>query len=179
MSRIGRQQINLPESVSLEVSDDMVNVSGPKGNLSQPLFDGFTISQANGVVMIEKKVENAETQRYYGLLRTLINNMVVGVSEGFSKTLEVNGVGFKTQMDGGNLVMSLGFSHKITFTPPEGVEIKVQGNQITVSGFDKQRVGEVAAKIRAYKKPEPYKGKGIKYSGEVIRRKAGKTAAKG
>lgn len=179
MSRIGRQQINIPAGVTVEVKDGMIEVTGPKGTLSQPLFDGFSIKQEESGLQIEKKVENGQTQKFYGLLRTLVNNMIVGVSEGFSKTLEVNGVGFRVQMDGVNLVMSLGFSHKITFTPPEGVEVKVQGNSITVSGFDKQKVGEAAAKIRAYKKPEPYKGKGIRYSGEVVRRKAGKTAAKG
>lgn len=179
MSRIGRQSITVPAGVTVEIKEGMVCVSGPKGQLKQPLFAGFEVTPSENSVQVVKKVENAQTQQYYGLLRTLINNMVLGVSEGFSKSLEVNGVGFRVQMEGSNLVMSLGFSHKITYNPPEGVEIKVQGNTITVSGFDKQKVGETAAKIRAYKKPEPYKGKGIKYSDEVIRRKAGKTAAKG
>lgn len=179
MSRIGRQQINIPTGVTVEVGDKLITVTGPKGTLNQELFDGFTIKQAENTLHIEKTVDDAQTQKFYGLLRTLINNMVIGVSEGFSKTLEVNGVGYRIQMDGASLVMSLGFSHKITFSPPEGVEVKTQGNTITVSGYDKQKVGEAAAKIRAYKKPEPYKGKGIRYSGEVVRRKAGKTAAKG
>ncbi len=179
MSRVGRQTINIPAGVNVTVDNGVVEVSGPKGTLTQTLFEGFSIKQSENSLQIEKTIEDAQAQRFYGLLRTLINNMVIGVSEGFTKTLEVNGVGFRIQMDGSNLVMSLGFSHKITFTPPEGVEVKTQGNTITVSGYDKQKVGEAAAKIRSYKKPEPYKGKGIRYSGEVVRRKAGKTAAKG
>lgn len=179
MSRIGRQIINIPAGVSIELKAGTIHVAGPKGNLEQPMFEGFAIEVEDNTVKVIKKVENVQTQQYYGLLRTLINNMAVGVSEGFTKTLEVNGVGFRVQKEGAALVMSLGFSHKITYTPPEGVELSVQGSTITVSGFDKQKVGESAAKIRAFKKPEPYKGKGIKYSDEVVRRKAGKTAAKG
>ncbi len=179
MSRIGKLPITIPAGVTLEVKDGVVVVTGRKGSLSQSLFAGLTIKQDEGSVTVVREVENAETQKQFGLLRTLIANMVQGVSEGFSKTLEINGVGYRAAAEGKGVSLSLGYSHKISYQPPEGVELKVEGNTIIVSGYDKQQVGEAAAKIRSYRKPEPYKGKGIKYAGEHIRRKAGKTAAKG
>jgi large subunit ribosomal protein L6 len=157
----------------------MIVVTGSKGSLSQPLLPGFKIEQQDGLVTVVREVENSDTQKQFGLLRTLIANMVIGVSTGFEKTLEINGVGYRAAAEGRGVSLSLGYSHKISYLPPEGVELKVEGNKIIVSGYDKQLVGEAAAKIRSYRKPEPYKGKGIKYAGEHIRRKAGKTAAKG
>ncbi len=179
MSRIGKLPITIPAGVTIELKDGLVSVTGPKGTLSQTLFTGLTVSQDDGQITVVREVENPETQKQFGLLRTLIANMVQGVSEGFSKTLEINGVGYRAAAEGRGVSLSLGYSHKISYQPPEGVELKVEGNSIIVSGHDKQQVGEVAAKIRSYRKPEPYKGKGIKYAGEHIRRKAGKTAAKG
>jgi len=137
------------------------------------------LEQENGVLTLSRVVETPETQRTFGLMRTLIANMVSGVSEGFTRQLEINGVGFRAAVAGNMITFALGFSHPILFELPEGVEAKIERNLITVSGFDKQAVGQVAANIRALKKPEPYKGKGIKYVEERIRRKAGKTAAKG
>lgn len=179
MSRIGKLPIVIPAGVTIEVKENQVTVEGPKGTLSQALFAGLSVTQADNQLTVVREVENAETQKQFGLLRTLIANMVQGVSEGFSKTLEINGVGYRAAAEGRGVSLSLGYSHKISYQPPEGVELKVEGNTIVVSGRDKQQVGEAAAKIRSYRKPEPYKGKGIKYAGEHIRRKAGKTAAKG
>ncbi len=179
MSRIGKLPIVIPEGITLEVKDAIVTVSGQKGTLSQPVFPGFSLEQADGQLTITKTVENPETQKQYGLLRTLIANMVHGISTGFSKELEINGVGYRAAAEGRGVSLSLGYSHKISYQPPEGVDVKVEGNKIIVSGYSKQLVGEAAAKIRSYRKPEPYKGKGIKYVDEHIRRKAGKTAAKG
>lgn len=179
MSRIGIKPITLPEDVSLNVNAGVIEVAGPKGQLTQPLFEGFEIKQENGAVNVIKKVENAITQKQFGLLRTLISNMTIGVSTGFSKRLEINGVGYRVAAEGSGIALSLGYSHKISFTPPAGIDLKIEGNNIIVSGYDKQLVGEVAAEIRGYRPPEPYKGKGIKYEGEHIRRKAGKAAVKG
>lgn len=179
MSRIGLKSITLPDGVSLSVVSNLIEVSGPKGTLSQPLFDGFEIKQDGQVVSVIKKIENATTQKQYGLLRTLIDNMVIGVSSGFSKKLIINGVGYRAAAEGAGISLSLGYSHKISYNPPAGIDLKIEGTTITVSGFDKQQVGAVAAKIRSFRPPEPYKGKGIKYEDERIRRKAGKAAVKG
>jgi len=179
MSRIGKQPITVPAGVEVTITEEQIMVKGPKGELTSKRLPGFKMEQAENVLTISKVEETPDTHKFYGLQRTLINNMVVGVSEGFSKVLEINGVGYRGTMEGKNLNLSLGFSHKVLFTPPEGVDIKVEGNTVTVSGYDKQKVGEAAAKIRSFRKPEPYKGKGIKYAGEHVRRKAGKTAAKG
>ncbi len=179
MSRIGRQPINIPTSVEVTITDELVSVKGPKGELAQKRLAGLSVEQKDNQIIVSQEIENDQTQRFFGLQRTLINNMVVGVSEGFTKVLEINGVGYRGVMEGTSINLSLGFSHKVLYTPPQGVELKVEGNTITVSGHDKQQVGEAAAKIRSYRKPEPYKGKGIKYADEHIRRKAGKTAAKG
>lgn len=179
MSRIGIKPITLPEGVSLNVNAGVIEVAGPKGQLSQLLFDGFEIKQDSGVVSVIKKVENTTTQKQFGLLRTLVANMITGVSIGFSKRLQITGVGYRVAAEGSGIALSLGYSHKINFTPPAGIDLKIEGNDIIVSGYDKQLVGEVAAEIRGYRPPEPYKGKGIKYEGEHIRRKAGKAAVKG
>lgn len=179
MSRIGRQPINIPAGVEIAIDEKMVIAKGPKGELQVKVLKGLGVEQKENQIIVSQKVENANTQKQFGLLRTLIDNMIIGVSEGFTKELEINGVGFRAAMKGNVLEMSLGFSHPIEYTAPEGVTIAVDQNIIKVTGHDKQLVGAAAANIRAFKKPEPYKGKGIKYVGEHVRRKAGKAAAKG
>ncbi|HEY6736751.1 MAG TPA: 50S ribosomal protein L6 [Candidatus Saccharimonadia bacterium] len=179
MSRIGRKPITIPSGVTVDINDRLVRVTGPKGTLEQPLMPGINAEVDGSTLNVTKAVENAETQRSYGLTRTLINNMVVGVSQGFTRGLEINGVGFRAAVAGNQITLSLGFSHPVIFNLPQGVEAKLEKNVITLSGFDKQLVGQVAANLRDLKKPEPYKGKGIKYVEERIRRKAGKTATKG
>ncbi|HEX3081963.1 MAG TPA: 50S ribosomal protein L6 [Candidatus Saccharimonadia bacterium] len=179
MSRIGRKPITIPAGVTVEVADRRVKVTGSKGTLEQPVLPGILVAQENGVLTLTKEVETAETGRLYGLMRTLIDNMVVGVSQGFERKLEINGVGFRAAVAGNAINLSLGFSHPVVFNLPQGIEAKIEKNVITLSGFDKQLVGQVAANLRDLKKPEPYKGKGIKYAEEQIKRKAGKTATKG
>ncbi len=177
MSRIGKLPIQIPEGVQVAIDAKSVEVTGPKGSLKTPVLKGFEIANTDGQLVVTLKADTPDTQKQYGLMRTLLANMILGVSEGYKKELEVKGVGFRVQMKGTTLVMNLGFSHPIEYNPPEGVEISVNQNTITVAGFDKQAVGESAAQIRAFKKPEPYKGKGIRYVGEHVRRKAGKAAA--
>lgn len=179
MSRIGRKPITIPTGVTVEQADRLIKVAGSKGNLELVLLPNLKLEQAENVLTLSKEVETPETQRSYGLMRTLINNMVVGVSQGFTRALEINGVGYRASVAGSTITLSLGFSHPVVFELPQGVEAKIEKNVITLSGFDKQLVGQVAANLRALKKPEPYKGKGIKYVEERIRRKAGKTATKG
>lgn len=179
MSRIGRQPITIPAGVTVTIQDALVTARGPLGELQVTLSDGIAIAQNDNVLSLTKTVENAETAARYGLLRTLVNNAVQGVATGFSKQLEVNGVGFRVALSGSTLTLSLGFSHPVVYELPQGIEAKVEKNVITLSGADKQLVGQAAADIRQLKKPEPYKGKGIKYATEHIRRKAGKTATKG
>jgi large subunit ribosomal protein L6 len=179
MSRIGRKPITVPAGVTVELAGRHVKVTGPKGTLELDLMPGINVEQGEGVLNVTKTVETPETQRSYGLMRTLVDNMVVGVSQGFTRALEINGVGFRAAVAGNSINLSLGFSHPVVFELPQGVEAKVEKNVITLSGYDKQVVGQAAANIRALKKPEPYKGKGIKYVEERIRRKAGKTATKG
>lgn len=179
MSRIGRKPITVPAGVTVELQNTRVVVTGSKGTLDVLLLPGLKLEQADGIVTISREVETPETQRTFGLMRTLIDNMVQGVSKGFERQLEINGVGFRASVAGNTITLSLGFSHPVNFVLPAGVEAKIEKNIITLSGYDKQAVGQVAADLRALKKPEPYKGKGIKYVEERIRRKAGKTAAKG
>ena len=178
MSRIGRQPINIPEGVEVKIDGNNIVVKGPKGELTSRTIKNMEVSIKDNTIEVKPSVQNPDTQKQFGLQRTLIANMVTGVSEGFKKELEVNGVGFRAQMKGNALEMSLGFSHPIIYTAPDGVELSVNQNIITVSGIDKQMVGESAANIRSFKKPEPYKGKGIRYIDEYVRRKAGKAAAK-
>jgi len=179
MSRIGRQPITIPAGVTVVIEGKLVAASGPLGELKVLLSDGISANQQEGILNIVKELENNDTAEKYGLMRTLVNNSVVGVASGFSKVLEVNGVGFRVAIAGKTLTMSLGFSHPVVYELPENINGKVDKNVITISGADKQLVGQVAADIRQLKKPEPYKGKGIKYATEHIRRKAGKTATKG
>lgn len=175
MSRIGKQPIAIPAGVTITVDENAIVVKGPKGELSQPTLPGVKVSIEDSTVKVTRESEEREHRSKHGLLRTLINNMVVGVTEGFEKKLEVTGVGFRVNLSGNALKLSLGFSHEINYTLPEGIQAKVEQNTITISGINKQQVGQVAAEIRSYKKPEPYKGKGISYAGERILRKSGKS----
>lgn len=177
LSRIGKQPVILPPGVTVIADEGRVRVKGPKGELEAPLFSDLAIKLDASQVNVGVKNNTQETKARHGLLRSLVQNMVTGVSEGFSKDLEVHGVGYRVSLSGKALKMNLGFSHEVTFKVPEGIEITVDGNNIKVSGFDKQLVGQAAANIRALRKPEPYKGKGIRYSDEYILRKTGKTAA--
>ncbi len=178
MSRIGKLPVQIPAGVTITVDNGVIKVAGPKGNLEQPVLDQVTISVENDQLVVARKNDEKMARSQHGLMRALIQNMVTGVTSGFERKLEVNGVGFKVALQGNTLVLSLGFSHPVEFTPPAGVNITVDKMNITISGIDKQQVGQVAADIRALKKPEPYKGKGIKYADEYILRKAGKTGAK-
>jgi large subunit ribosomal protein L6 len=174
MSRIGKLPIQIPAGVTITVDSGLIKVQGPKGNLEQFLTPNVTVKVEDGQVTVTRKDDSKPAKSEHGLIRALINNMVVGVTQGFEKKLEVNGVGFRVNGGGQNLEMSLGFSHPVKYQAPDGVNIAVEKMNITVSGISKQQVGQVAAEIRALKKPEPYKGKGIKYADEVILRKAGK-----
>ncbi|MEO5499295.1 MAG: 50S ribosomal protein L6 [Candidatus Saccharimonadales bacterium] len=175
MSRIGKLPIQIPAGVTITVDSGAVKVQGPKGNLEQFITPNVVVKLDDGVLTVTRNDDSKPAKSEHGLMRSLINNMVVGVTTGFEKKLEVNGVGFRVAVTGQNLEMSLGFSHPVKYVAPEGIVIAVNKMEITVSGNSKQRVGQVAAEIRALKKPEPYKGKGIKYADEVIIRKAGKT----
>jgi len=180
MSRVGKKPLIIPEKVELKVENDMIRVKGPKGELSLATHPRVSINIEDGELTVSVKNENNVKDRaLWGLYRRLIGNLVTGVTEGFEKKLEVNGVGFKIAMTGDVLTLHVGFSHPVDYKMPEGIEASVEKNVITIKGIDKQLVGEVAASIRRIKKPEPYKGKGIKYVDEVIRRKAGKAAKAG
>lgn len=175
MSRIGKLPIKVPSGVTITVDSSDITVKGPKGELKQFLLPGMTVKQEDDELTVTRANDEAENRARHGLMRTLIQNMVTGVTEGFEKKLEVNGVGFRTNVSGNQLKMNLGFSHEVAYTIPEGINITAEQNVITVSGISKQQVGQVAAEIRAFKKPEPYKGKGIKYADERIIRKSGKS----
>lgn len=178
MSRIGRLPIEIPAGVTVSVEDGIVRVAGTKGELTYKLDKNMASEVVENRVIISIKKETKKTAGLFGLTRTLVANMIKGVSEGFEKKLEFTGVGYRASVEGRDLVMHLGYSHPIRYTPREGIEIKVEKNTITVSGISKQLVGQTAAEVREFRKPEPYKGKGIKYENERIRRKAGKAAAK-
>ena len=180
MSRIGRAPVAIPAGVEVNVADNnVVTVKGPKGTLTQQFNENLTITVEGNVITVARPNDLKENRALHGLTRSLINNMVVGVTEGFKKTLEVNGVGYRVALEGNKLVMNLGFSHQVIMEAPAGITVEVPNpNLIIVSGFDKQLVGQFAANVREKRRPEPYKGKGIKYSDEVIRRKVGKTGGK-
>ena len=180
MSRIGRAPITVPAGVEITLGDNnVVTVKGAKGTLTQQFHPNMAIAMEGNVVTVTRPNDLKENRSLHGLTRTLINNMIVGVTQGYKKTLEVNGVGYRVALEGNKLVMNLGYSHQVIMEAPAGVTVEVPTpNQIIVSGFDKQLVGQFAANIREKRPPEPYKGKGIKYSDEVIRRKVGKTGAK-
>lgn len=178
MSRIGKLPVEIPSGVTITVDGDFIKVAGPKGNLETAKLPHVDVKIEEGSLTVARKSDEKIARSQHGLMRSLINNMVEGVTKGFEKKLEVNGVGFKVALQGNKLVLNLGFSHPIEYTAPEGVTLTVDKMNISVQGIDKQQVGQVAADIRKFKKPEPYKGKGIKYEGEHIIRKAGKTGAK-
>lgn len=178
MSRIGKLPIQVPAGVTITVDGGVINVTGPKGALNTPVLPHVNIDITDGVVTVTRKSDEKMAKAQHGLMRALIFNLVTGVTKGFEKKLEVNGVGFRVSGGGQALTMSLGFSHPIEYKAMDGINLTVDKNLITVSGIDKQKVGQVAAEIRSFKKPEPYKGKGIKYVDEVVLRKAGKTGAK-
>lgn len=175
MSRIGKLPIQVPSGVTITVDSSDITVKGPKGELKQFLLPGLTVKQEGEEIIVKRKNDEPINRSRHGLMRSLINNMVVGVTEGFSKKLEIHGVGFRVALAGNTLKMNLGFSHEVEYTLPEGVTATVEQNTVTVSGISKQQVGQVAAEIRALKKPEPYKGKGIRYEDERIIRKSGKS----
>ncbi len=179
MSRIGKQPIKIPEGVNVEIKENEVYVKGPKGELSLALRPEIAVEIKDGQLLVKVKEQNKETSALWGLFRSLINNAVEGVSKGFEKQLEIQGVGYKAVPSESGLTLELGFSHSIEFKKPEGIDFDVKKNIITISGIDKQIVGQTAAEIRALKPPEPYKGKGIRYVDEQVRRKAGKRAAEG
>ena len=179
MSRIGRMPVAIPAGVTVEIAEgNKVTVKGAKGTLVRVLPKEMEITMEDGHVLVKRPNDLKKMKSLHGLTRTLIHNMVVGVSEGYTKTLEINGVGYRAAKAGNKLTLTLGYSHPVDMIDPEGIETKVDGNKIVVSGIDKEKVGQYAAEIREKRKPEPYKGKGIKYADEVIRRKVGKTGKK-
>jgi large subunit ribosomal protein L6 len=175
MSRIGKLPIKVPSGVTITVDQDFITVAGPKGTLQQFTMPGITVKQEEDQLIVSRVDEEQEHRAKHGLMRTLINNMVLGVTTGFSKKLEINGVGYRVAAVGTDLKLNLGFSHDVMYHLPQGITAAIEQNTITVSGISKQQVGQVAAEIRSLKKPEPYKGKGIKYSDERIIRKSGKS----
>ncbi len=178
MSRIGKQPVAIPKGVEVTLGKTSIEVKGPKGALTTPMHEKVAYEKADDAVVVSRKDNTRVARAQHGLRRTLLANMVEGVTKGFAKTLEVVGVGYKVSVQGSTVVLSVGFSHPVNFALPKGVEAKAEGNKLTLSGIDKQLVGETAAKIRRVRPPEPFKGKGIKYADEHIRRKAGKSGAK-
>ncbi|NLN64998.1 MAG: 50S ribosomal protein L6 [Clostridiaceae bacterium] len=179
MSRIGKLPVEIPAGVDVKLNGSEVTVKGPKGTLTQIFHPDMVIEKEGNEIHIKRPSELKKHKALHGLTRSLLNNMVIGVTEGFSKALEINGVGYRAQKQGNKLILTLGFSHPVEMEEPDGITIDVPAqNQIVVRGIDKQAVGEVAAKIREKRPPEPYKGKGVKYANEVILRKEGKTGVK-
>ena len=180
MSRIGRMPISLPSNVEVTVGEgNLVTVKGPKGTLTQKLSEKMTLTREDNVILVTRPNDEKENRALHGLTRALLHNMVVGVTDGYKKTLEVNGVGYRAAKEGNKLVLNIGYSHTVEVPEIDGITIDVPGpNKVVISGPDKQKVGQFAAEVREKRPPEPYKGKGIKYVDEVIRRKVGKTGAK-
>jgi large subunit ribosomal protein L6 len=175
MSRIGKKPISIPSGATADIKGNTVKIKGPKGELSLEVHKKVKLSKENNSIMVSVAKTNNKTEKaLWGLSRSLLNNMVLGVTEGFTKTLEINGVGYKASVSGKKLILHLGYSHPIEMDIPEGLEVKVDKNVVTVTGADKQAVGQFAAVVRQKRPPEPYKGKGVKYAEEIIRRKAGK-----
>ena len=176
MSRIGKMPVPLPKGVTADIQGQTVSIKGPKGSLSQTFHPDMTLALDDGVLTVRRPSESREHRALHGLTRSLLNNMVLGVSEGFSKTLTVEGVGYRAQMEGNTLVLNVGYSHPVHFEPMDNLSYAVEdrGKTVRVTGIDKELVGEIAARIRRTRPPEPYKGKGIRYADEIIRRKAGK-----
>jgi large subunit ribosomal protein L6 len=183
MSRIGRKPLEIPKGVQVSITKDVVTAKGPKGTLTLKRHEAIEIKQTKDeeqkdVIVFERKSDLGPERAAHGLMRALVGNMLTGVTTGFTRTLEINGVGYKAEVKGPKLVLSLGYSHPIEYALPEGVAAKVDKNQLVLSGIDRQVVGQAASKIRSFRPPEPYKGKGVKYIEETIVRKAGKTAGK-
>lgn len=180
MSRIGKKEIPLPKGVEVREDGGAIVVKGPKGSMTTPLVPGITMAVENNVIKFERKNDEGKTRAFHGLMRALVANNVKGVSEGFKRELDIVGVGYRAEVKGKEVVFQLGYSHPVRYAIPEGIEITVdpKTNHVTVTGIDRQKVGQTAAEIRSLRQPDPYKGKGIKYSDEVIRRKAGKAAGK-
>ncbi|HEY3259822.1 MAG TPA: 50S ribosomal protein L6 [Pseudonocardiaceae bacterium] len=176
MSRIGKLPVQVPGGVDVTVAGQQVTVKGPRGTLSHTLADPITIERADSALLVKRPDDERRSRALHGLSRTLVNNMVIGVTQGYEKKLEIHGVGYRVALRGADLEFSLGYSHPVRVVPPDGITFVVETpTRLTVRGIDKQKVGEVAANIRKLRKPDPYKGKGVRYSGEVIRRKVGKT----
>ena len=179
MSRIGKRPISIPSKVTITIDGSHIAVKGPKGELSRSLPTAVTVEQEGETLLVKRRDESRTCRQLHGLSRTLVANMVEGVSQGFQRRLEIQGVGYRAQVQGRNLTLNVGYSHQVQIEPPEGIQLAVEGNtNVVVSGFDKELVGNTAANIRAFRPPEPYKGKGIRYAGEVVRRKAGKAGKK-
>lgn len=179
MSRIGKRPINIPAKVEISIDGQHVSVKGPKGQLSRVLPAEVKVEQQEEQIVVVRRNESRPARQRHGLSRTLVANMVEGVSNGFQRRLEIQGVGYRAQVQGRNLILTVGYSHPVQIDPPEGVQLAVEGNtNVIVSGIDKEIVGNIAARIRAVRPPEVYKGKGIRYAGEVVRRKAGKAGKK-
>jgi len=176
MSRIGRKPVILPQGTKLELQDSQIIVTGPKGSLRRPFLEGLTIDIDGSTVMVQRTSEDKKIKGLHGLMRTLISNMVDGVHKGFERKLEIVGIGYRSELQGNNIIFYLGYSHPITFPLPAGISAQVEKQTLlTIKGIDKELVGQVAAKIRALRKPDVYKNKGVKYAGEVLRKKAGKS----
>lgn len=180
MSRIGRQPVAVPKNVEITLGDgNNVSVKGPKGQLHRQFPATITLTREDEQIVVTRPSDEGKQRALHGLSRSLLNNMVVGVTDGFTRTLEVQGVGYRAQLQGSNLQLALGFSHPVIVNPPEGITFSVEGPRILISGIDKEQVGQVAANIRKLRPPEPYKGKGIRFQGERVRRKAGKAGKVG
>ncbi len=177
MSRVGKKPIQIPQDIKVKIDGDTIHVEGKKGKLSYKFLPQVEVKQEGNELIITRKAEDRFSRAIHGTTRSLIANMIEGLSKGFEKKLEIVGTGYRAQVQSNKLILNLGYSHPIEYIPPKDINISVERNIITVSGYDKQKVGQVAAEIRAFRKPEPYKGKGIKYVDEVIRRKVGKIGA--
>jgi large subunit ribosomal protein L6 len=180
MSRIGKMPIPVPKGTRVELKDGLFTAEGPKGKVQQPLFDGFPVAVDDGVVTVSRSGETGPERSKHGLLRALLANAVLGASTGFTRQLDIVGVGYRAEVKGSHVQFALGYSHPVLFDIPPGIKIEIDAktNRVTVSGADRQQVGQVAAEIRRLRKPDPYKGKGIKYTNEILRRKVGKAGAK-
>lgn len=179
MSRIGRMPIPMPTGVKIEIINRLATVTGPKGKLSQPVPEGISVNQGDGQLVVDRESDDRRLRSMHGLTRTLVNNMVVGVTAGFEKRLDIVGTGYRAQPSPRGLQINVGYSHPVMFDAPDGITLTAETpTRLVVAGIDKQQVGEIAAQIRRVRPPEPYKGKGIRYQGEAVRRKAGKTGAK-
>lgn len=180
MSRVGKQPVPIPDGVKIGIEGGLFVAEGPKGRVQETLIEGLVVEMENGVVTVSRTQETNDLRAKHGLMRALLANAVQGVAQGFTKTLEIQGVGYRAQLKGREIHLALGYSHPVVFAVPEGIEVQVdeKAGRITVSGANRQQVGQVAADIRSLRKPEPYKGKGIRYSDEMVRRKVGKAGAK-